>query len=69
MMSDIIEFFIKVILGFIIFVVLFPIIWILATPFILGGSFFVNGDYKTNVLSGYKAVSKTWIDWAVYIIP
>jgi hypothetical protein len=64
MISEFIELFVLMI-----FIVLFPIVWILATPFILGGSLFVDGDYRSNIIRGYKVVSKTWIDWGVHIIP
>ena len=67
-MSEIIEFLIKIFLGLIVFVVLFPIIWVLATPFILCGSLLAGGDYGSNVKKGYKAVSNKWIEWGAWII-
>jgi len=69
MISIILEFMIQVIIGMIFFLMLFPVVLILSTPYILISSLFISGSFSNNVLQGFCAISKKWINWGVYLLP
>jgi len=43
-----------------IYFVLLPVMWLLATPFILVAAVFMANDYKTNVKKAYGKITKMW---------
>ena len=62
-------FVIELLVSFAWWIVLFPIVWIIATPFILAGAIFNSLPYPNAVSSMYGKVTKLWSEWGVIISP
>lgn len=50
-------------------VVLFPVVWLLVTPYILVTSFFGDLPYWRSVKEKYRKVTKVWGEWGLVIVP
>ena len=55
--------------SFVWWIVLFPVIWLLSAPFIVLLSVFDERPYRYSVRSRFNAVTQTWADWGIVIVP
>ncbi len=60
---------IHLILGFVWWVLAFPVVWVIATPFILLTALRGRGRYADKVRRGYAGVTGFWKEHGVYFIP
>jgi heme/copper-type cytochrome/quinol oxidase subunit 2 len=56
-------------LGFIWWVVFFPIVWLVSTPVILVVAAFRRKPYRAAVSEMYGAVRHFWKEWGVLLVP
>ena len=57
----------NVVLGLIWWVLLFPVILLVATPFIFASAFFVRTPYWQAIAAYYEGVLDFWLDWGLQI--
>ena len=67
-MDDVIQFTFRVLASIVIVVLLIPVIWILAIPFILVGTAFVGQPYFRTVGRAYRKTASVWSDWGILVI-
>ena len=63
------EFVIWCLLGFLWWFILFPVVWLVSTPFILILAVFSRKQYKHAVFDMFDSVHGFWIDWGLLIVP
>lgn len=63
------SFLLEILLGFFWWIVLFPAIWIVATPFILVFSFMSKLPYEEAVKGAYRKVTDFWAEWGTMFTP
>jgi len=68
MISNIFQFVLRMILGVIFFLVLFPVLLVFSTPAILIGAIFMPGEYKSNILKLYKAILEPCLEWVIFLM-
>jgi len=61
-------FFFRVIASIVIVLLLIPLIWILATPFILIGAAFAKEHYIPTVTEAYRKTAEIWSNWGIILI-
>jgi hypothetical protein len=64
-----VQFLFEMLIGFIWWIVLLPVIWLLATPLILVGSLFSGQSYGNAVMDKYRKVTRFWSEWGIYFSP
>lgn len=62
-------FIIELIVSFAWWIILFPIVWIIASPFILIGAVFHRLPFLHAVSLMYSKVTKIWADWGLIVSP
>jgi hypothetical protein len=62
-------FVLELLVGIAWWIILFPLVWVVATPFILIGAIFNRLPYPRAVSSLYSKVTKIWSDWGLAIVP
>ena len=60
---------VHLILGFVWWILAFPVVWMLATPFILLSALRGRGRYADKVRQGYAGVTGFWQEHGVFFIP
>ena len=60
---------VQFILGVVWWVVLFPVVWLAATPVILALAGFRHETYSVAVHRMYSAVTQFWIDYGLLLTP
>ncbi len=69
-MYAIIEEVLKILVAILIWIILFPVVLILATPLILTFSVFGKNDrYSSRVANGYCSVYDFWYEWGFWCLP
>lgn len=69
-MDAIIEEILKILAAILLWIVLFPVVLILATPFILTFSLVGrNRNYPERVANGYCSVYNFWYEWGFWCLP
>ncbi len=67
-MSHIFQFILRMFLGILFFLILFPVLLVFSTPAILIGAILVPGEYKSNVLKLYKAILAPCLEWVLFLL-
>jgi hypothetical protein len=67
--DTILEFIGKMLLGLLVWFILFPVVWIICTPFILIISAFRPRSFSQNVSAGYQSVANFWTNYGIILIP
>jgi hypothetical protein len=68
-MSLLIEFLGRILLEIFFWAILFPITWIVCTPFILIISAFRPRPFFASVSNGYKTVTNFWSTYGTHLLP
>jgi predicted ferric reductase len=68
-MSAILELFAELVLGLLWWLILFPVVWLICAPFILVGAAFRQGPYIWAVSDGFRAVTRIWAEYGIFILP
>ena len=63
------QFLIEFLVSLLWWVVLFPVIWLLATPFILISAVFDERLYEQAVKEKYRKIAKIWDEWGIVFVP
>ena len=63
------EFLISVILGFVWWFLLFPVVWLVSLPFILLIAIFRRGRYSEAVRDMFSGVHHFWSEWGILLVP
>lgn len=69
MLAAIAEFTLDLVRSVFLWLVLFPVVWLVAAPFILLLALFRTGPYSMDVSSMFIAVNRFWDDWGIAIVP
>ncbi len=67
-MEDILILILRAIVTIIVAILLIPVIWIIATPFILVGSAFFKKPYFKTVGEAYRKTTYIWSDWGFLLL-
>jgi hypothetical protein len=67
-MSDLALFVVRFIATLIIGLLLIPIVWAVATPFILTGALFVKSPYLPTVGNAYRRTASFWANHGILLI-
>lgn len=68
-MNALLEFAFEFIPSIVWWVLLFPAIWLAATPFILVTACFRHAPYRFAVLGMYGSVTHFWKEWGIVFVP
>ncbi len=68
-MNALFEFVLEFALSIVWWILLFPAIWLLATPFILVIAMFRREPYRFGVMKMYGAVTDIWKEWGIAFVP
>lgn len=68
-MSSLVEVIFHVLFSFFWWLVLLPILWLVASPFILILAIFSKYPYWQSVGGMYSGVTDTWKEWGALILP
>ena len=63
------EFLVYPVLGFVWWIVLFPVVWIVCTPFILVAALFRRSGYFRAVADMYGGITSFWREWGLFLSP
>jgi hypothetical protein len=70
MTDSILECLLELLASFLWWIIAFPFVLIISTPFIL--LFSLNGkpeEYGKRVRNGYRLIYEFWMEWGIFIIP
>lgn len=65
----VLEFLGRLVISLIVVFLLLPVVWLLASPFIIIAAAVLPGTYRSNLRCGFWNVSKAWLEWAVLLPP
>lgn len=68
-MSTIAEFILHFVLGFLWWILLFPVVWLVCAPVILVAATFSKKSYRESVSDQFGRVTDFWSEWGVLVIP
>ena len=68
-MSAIAELLIECTLSLLWWLILFPVIWLVAAPFILVIALFQRARYRAAVFEMYLSVHRFWKQWGIVFVP
>jgi predicted ferric reductase len=55
--------------GFVWWIVLFPLVWLVCTPFVLFFAILQKRPYRHAVTDGFRRVTDFWKEWGILFVP